>query len=42
MKTLSFISRRPTPERVRAAVEESRRKAEKKRFLKSVGITTKK
>ena len=37
MKTLTFpTNRRPTPERQKAAVEESRRKAEKKRFLKSV------
>lgn len=36
MKILSFFPRRPTPERVRAAVEETRRKAEKRQFLKSV------
>ena len=35
MKTLTFISRRPTPERVRAAVEETKRKAAEKRYLKS-------
>jgi len=35
MKILSFIPRRPTPERVRAAVEESRRKAAHRQYLKS-------
>lgn len=35
MKTLTFIPRRPTPERVRAAVEETKRKAAEKRYLKS-------
>ena len=36
MKKLTFIPRRPTPERQRAAVEETKRKAAEKRFLKSV------
>lgn len=36
MKTLTFIPRRPTPERQRAAVEETKRKAAEKRFLRSV------
>lgn len=36
MKTLTFFSRRPTPERLRAAIEETKRKAAEKRFLKSV------
>ena len=35
MKTLTFTPRRPTPERVRAAVEESRRKAAHRQYLKS-------
>jgi len=35
MKILTFIPRRPTPERVRAAVEESRRKAAHRQYLKS-------
>lgn len=35
MKTLTFIPRRPTPERQRAAVEESRRKAAHRQYLKS-------
>lgn len=36
MKTLTFpTNRRPTPERVRAAVEETRKKAEKRQYLKS-------
>ena len=36
MKTLTFIPRRPTPERLKAAVEETKRKAAEKRFLRSV------
>lgn len=36
MKKLTFIPRRPTPERQRAAVEATKRKAAKKRYLKSV------
>ena len=36
MKKLTFIPRRPTPERLKAAVEETKRKAEEKRYLKSV------
>ena len=35
MKTLTFIPRRPTPERQRVAVEESRRKAAHRQYLKS-------
>ena len=35
IKTLTFIPRRPTPERQRAAVEESRRKAAHRQYLKS-------
>ena len=35
MKTLTFIPRRPTPERQRAAVEESRGKAAHRQYLKS-------
>ena len=35
MKTLTFIPRRPTPERLKAAVEETKRKAAEKRFLRS-------
>lgn len=35
-KTLTFIPRRPTPERQKAAVEETKRKAAEKRFLRSV------
>ena len=36
MKTLTFTPRRPTPERLKAAVEETKRKAAEKRFLRSV------
>ena len=36
MKILSFIPRRPTPERLKAAVEATKRKAVKRQFLKSV------
>ena len=36
MKILTFISRRPTPERLKAAVEATKRKAVKRQFLKSV------
>lgn len=36
MKTLTFFPRRPTPERLKVAVEATKRKAAKKRFLKSV------
>lgn len=37
MKTLTFpTNRQPTPERKRAAVEAGKRKAEEKRFLRSV------
>jgi len=36
MKTLIFTPRRPTPERQKAAVEATKRKAEKKRYLKSI------
>ena len=36
MKTLTFIPRRPTPERLKAAGEETKRKAAEKRFLRSV------
>jgi len=36
MKILTFLPRRPTPERLRAAIEETKRKAAEKRFLKSV------
>jgi len=35
MKKLTFISRRPTPERVRAAVEATKKKAAYKQYLKS-------
>ena len=35
MKKLTFIPRRPTPERQKAAVEATKRKAEEKRFLRS-------
>lgn len=35
MKTLTFIPRRPTPERVRAAVEATKKKAAYKQYLKS-------
>ena len=35
MKTLTFFSRRPTPERVRAAVEATKKKAAYKQYLKS-------
>lgn len=35
MKILSFIPRRPTPERVRAAVEATKKKAAYKQYLKS-------
>ena len=36
MKILSFFPRRPTPERQRAAVEATKRKAAERQFLKSV------
>lgn len=36
MKTLTFTSRRPTPERLKAAVEATKKKAAEKRYLKSV------
>ena len=36
MKILTFISRRPTPERLKAAVEATKMKAIKRQFLKSV------
>ena len=36
MKTLNFFSRRPTPERQKAAVEETKRKAAQEQYLKSV------
>ena len=35
MKKLTFIPRRPTPERVRAAVEATKKKAAYKQYLKS-------
>ncbi len=35
MKILSFIPRRPTPERLKAAVEETKRKAAHRQYLKS-------
>jgi len=35
MKALTFFSRRPTPERVRAAVEATKKKAAYKQYLKS-------
>ena len=35
MKILSFIPRRPTPERLKAAVEATKRKAAYKQYLKS-------
>ena len=35
MKTLTFIPRRPTPERLKAAVEETKRKAAHRQYLKS-------
>lgn len=35
MKNLTFIPRRPTPERVRAAVEATKKKAAYKQYLKS-------
>lgn len=36
MKTLNLFSRRPTPERQKAAVEATKRKAAQRQFLKSV------
>jgi len=36
MKNLTFTPRRPTPERQKAAVEATKRKAAEKRYLKSV------
>lgn len=36
MKALTFIPRRPTPERLKAAVEATKRKAAERQFLKSV------
>lgn len=35
MKILSFIPRRPTPERQKAAVEATKRKAAERQYLKS-------
>lgn len=35
IKVLTFIPRRPTPERLRAAVEETKKKAAQKKYLKS-------
>lgn len=36
MKALTFFPRRPTPERLKAAVEATKRKAAERQFLKSV------
>lgn len=36
IKKLTFTPRRPTPERLKAAVEATKRKAAKRQFLKSV------